>query len=148
MIQLKPINEDNYNAVIDLEVTKEQKKFVASNIYSLAEAFAIDHLEPRAIMEDEKLIGFLMYTLQDDEYDRTAALWRFMITPEYQGKGYGYKAMMVLIDYLKGLDNIDRFLTSYEPENIHAKALYTKCGMKENGDICDGEIVTIMSFKL
>lgn len=147
MIKFVSINESNFKDVIKLAVTNEQKKFVASNMYSLAEAYAIPHLEPRAIMDDDNLIGFLMYTLQDDEYDHCAALWRFMIAPEYQGKGYGHKAMMVLIDYLKGIDSIDRFLTSYEPENEHAKALYTKCGMKENGDISDGEVVTIMSLK-
>lgn len=147
MIHLKPINEDNFNNIIDLKVLDSQKSFIASNMYSLAEAYAIPHLEPRAIMDDDKLIGFLMYTLQDDDYNRTAGLWRFMIHPEYQCKGYGYKAMMILIDYLKGIDNIDGLLTSYEPDNNHAKALYTKCGMKENGDISDGEVVTIMKWK-
>ena len=147
MLSLQAINESNYNDVIDLKVTEDQRNFVASNMYSLAEAYAIPHLVPRAIMLGDTLIGFMMHTLVDEEYPRHAALWRLMITPEYQGKGYGYQALQLLLDELKPMEDIDGLLTSFEPENIHASKLYEKLGMRENGDVDDGEIITIMTWR-
>lgn len=36
---LKPIDESNYEDALDLQVEENQKNFVASNVYSLAQAF-------------------------------------------------------------------------------------------------------------
>lgn len=45
MITLKPIDKDNWHAAIRLEVAPEQRNFVASNLYSIAES----HFEPGAV---------------------------------------------------------------------------------------------------
>ena len=39
MVELKAITEENYNECLELEVSDNQKNFVASNIYSLAQAW-------------------------------------------------------------------------------------------------------------
>ena len=40
-ISLKEVNYENYDELIDLRVKVDQRNFVASNIYSLAEAYAV-----------------------------------------------------------------------------------------------------------
>jgi diamine N-acetyltransferase len=41
MVELKTINENNFDACIDLRLTDEQSDYIASNLFSLAEAFAV-----------------------------------------------------------------------------------------------------------
>jgi hypothetical protein len=38
MIELRPVAQDNWNTLIKLKVREDQKNFVASNLYSIAEA--------------------------------------------------------------------------------------------------------------
>ena len=38
MIRLEPISPENFEAVIALQAALEQSKFVASNLYSIAQA--------------------------------------------------------------------------------------------------------------
>ncbi|MBP5208800.1 MAG: hypothetical protein J6330_10140 [Clostridia bacterium] len=37
-LKLVKVNTKNFDALVDLEVNEEQKNYVASNVYSLAEA--------------------------------------------------------------------------------------------------------------
>jgi len=67
MITLRPVNQDNFNEVIKLSVTKEQEGFIASNMYSLAQAYAnqleddpADHLITFAIYCNNEMVGFAM----------------------------------------------------------------------------------------
>lgn len=146
MIKLIPIDESNFHEIIKLKVLDSQKNFVATNMYSIAHAYVKPHLQPRAIMDDNKLVGFLMYTLDDEDCPDKAALWRLMISPEFQGKGYGFKALNTLIEYLKTVNDIHGLATTYKPNNKHAAALYRKVGMMETGKMFDGELEAIMSW--
>lgn len=83
---LKPITKDNWHAAIRLEVAPEQRKFVASNLYSIAQS----QFEPGTVLlgiynEDETMVGFLMYGPYHDEM----WIWRLMVDQQYQGRGYG-----------------------------------------------------------
>lgn len=39
-IKLVNVNTNNFDDLVDLEVNEDQKNYVASNVYSLAEAYA------------------------------------------------------------------------------------------------------------
>ncbi len=78
MVTLRKITEDNFIECISLEPMEDQKKFVARNIYSLAEAYiALANgyciPMPYAIYDDETMVGFLMlsYEQADKEDDET-----------------------------------------------------------------------------
>ena len=64
MIHLWKITEKNLWRVCGLNVREEQRNFVASNIESIAEAYAVTndggHAFPRAVYDDDTLIGFVM----------------------------------------------------------------------------------------
>ena len=86
MVSLKEINEDNFRAVVGMKLEGEQSKYVASNVYSLAQAWLYPEAKPYAIYKEEEIVGFMM--LDWDEKERECGIWRFMITNDQQGKGY------------------------------------------------------------
>ena len=84
-VKLEDITEDNWRAVISLELDAEQEDLVASNLYSIAESRFDPDARPRAVYAGKRIVGFLMYDVQS----RKASIYRFMIDRKHQGKGYG-----------------------------------------------------------
>lgn len=68
VITLREINEDNYDECIKLEVNEEQSAFVASNIYSIAQAYIYrETVKLFGIYAEEMLIGFVMLNMEKDK---------------------------------------------------------------------------------
>lgn len=65
-VKLIPVVEENYREVIKLGVAEHQKKFVAPNIFSIAQAYIYHDLRPMAIVANEKIVGFVMYGMEPD----------------------------------------------------------------------------------
>ncbi len=140
MIALKKVDEDNFRKVVGIKLNEEQSKFVATNVYSIAQAWIYPEVaRPFAIYNDEEVIGFMMIAW--DEEEREASIWRFMIAEEHQNKGYGRKAMECALNIIKESNKFDYVSLDYVPGNDAGKHLYESLGFKETGEIEDGEIV-------
>lgn len=146
MLRLVEIDRYNYLSVLDLSVSTEQKSFVASNQYSLAQAYVQPECVPLALYAENKPIGFAMYSL--DENDHQYWIYRLMIDQRYQGVGYGREAMKLLIERIRELmdDEHKRIYISFEPENEIAKALYESLGFVPDGRILYGEVVYVFAL--
>ena len=145
-ITLKPIDDTNREAVLQLTV-REDQPFVAPNDVSLRQADEANAEDPGvarpfAIYADEKLVGFCMFAFDPEEEDPDDRywLWRFMIDKTEQGKGYGQAALAEIINYFRD-NGADQLWLSTEPENECGVHVYHKAGFKETGDIDDGEAV-------
>ena len=57
-IELRKITRENFRECIRLSVAEDQRKFVASNMYSLAEATADGVSNPLAFYADDQMDGF------------------------------------------------------------------------------------------
>lgn len=78
MIRLEKINEENFYKIVKMKVSADQEKFVATNVYSLAQAWLYSSFaRPFAIMNKEEPVSFLMMGWEEEK--RTASIWRFMI---------------------------------------------------------------------
>lgn len=137
MVELRKITKENFEEVIRLDLAESQKSFVASNVYSLAQAGIYSETSyPFAIYADENLIGFIMMGYYEKEGHYT--LWRFMIDKKYQGKGYGRSALKLAIEYMIDNFNVKELGTGTHCENFVAQNLYRSLGFKETGEI-DGD---------
>ena len=68
-----------------------------------------------------------------------------MIDKNYQGQGFGKKAMEAILAYIKEwpCGEAEYCWLSYEPENLLAKHLYQSFGFCENGEKCGEEVVSV-----
>ena len=146
MLHLVEIDRYNYLSVLDLSVSPEQKDFVATNQYSLAQAYAQPECVPFALYAENRPVGFAMYSLDKDDHQYW--IYRLMIDQRYQGVGYGREAMGLLIDRIRGLSDEDhnRIYISFEPENAVAKALYESLGFVPDGRVLYGEVVYYLAL--
>ncbi|MCA1033080.1 MULTISPECIES: N-acetyltransferase [Bacillus] len=144
MVSLKEIDRHNFFDVIDLKVAEEQKSFVATNLFSLAQAKAFPECNCLAIYHEEKLVGFTMYCIDFD--DKEYWIYRLMIDAKYQSQGYGKAAMEKLIELIKEDKDHQVIYLSFEPENDRAKEMYEKLGFEADGRVIDGEIVYRLGY--
>ena len=141
---LQKVTMGNFRECIGLSVAESQKGFVASNMYSLAEAQADGVSQPRAIHADERVVGFIMYDFEPKE-DR-GYISRLMVAEEHQGNGYGRAAMRQVIEEFKRNPACMEIQTAVVPENIAADTLYRSLGFEPTGDMDEGEAILRMTI--
>jgi diamine N-acetyltransferase len=137
VVALRVVDSDNVRSIIDLSVSEAQAEFVAPNVWSLAEAYAADHVWVRAIYRGAEPVGFVM--LSDDDTQPRYYLWRFMIDQRFQGKRYGAAAMELLHDYVRTRPGGDKIFLSYVPADGGPEAFYKGLGYVDTGRIHEGE---------
>ncbi len=138
-IELREITMENFRECIGLSVAEGQRGFVASNMYSLAEAKADGVSNPLAIYSGDTMVGFIMYCF--DTESGTGHIDRLMVAADHQRRGYGRAAMTEVIDRLRNTSGCLRIRTSFEPTNTVADALYHSLGFHRTGEVDNGEIV-------
>jgi diamine N-acetyltransferase len=139
-VTLREITKDNWRDILRLKVAPYQEQFVASNAMSIAEA----HFNPevawfRAIYAGDVPVGFLM--LEDDVVRQEYFLWRFMIDEQYQGRGYGRKALELFFSHVKTRPGADAVETSCVPAKGGPGSFYEKMGFVYTGQEENGELV-------
>lgn len=157
MVQLVPIGTDNFEEVFRLRVAPEQQDYVASNAYSLAEAYAVRaegrFVQPFGIYDGKTPVGFAMIGhnafVNDDcpaAYRDSYYLWRLMIDSHYQGRGYGRQATALLLQYIRSFPDGKEAscCVSYEPGNRVAKQLYASFGFVPSGEMDDDEEIAVL----
>lgn len=145
-VDLREITMDNFAECIRLHVAENQRSFVASNVYSLAEAKADGVSNPFAIYASEQMVGFIMYDFEPKE-DR-GYITRLMVDVAHQGNGYGRAAMLQVIDLFKANPDCKEIYTSVAPANERAKGLYQRLGFELTGEVDDGEEVLLMDLRV
>jgi hypothetical protein len=84
-VSLREVTRETMRGICDLDVRPDQRKYVAPNVFSIAQAY----FEPRAwfrgIYAGETPVGFVM--MHEDPEKGAYFLWRLMIAREHQGKG-------------------------------------------------------------
>ena len=161
MIRLEKINGKNVWYALKLKVSDEQKNFVASNEISIIEAYIAitgnGYAFPFVIYDDAVPVGFLMigFSVYDcwEDAPKIAKgnynLWRLMIDKNYQGKGYGRKAIELALDFIKTFPcgKAKYCWISYEPENSAARKLYSSFGFVETGEKDGEELIAILDLQ-
>ncbi len=144
--RLELITLYNWEEAIELPVSDDHEKYVASNLYSIAQAQFIPGVDAYAIYYDDKMVGFAMFGSTDipDENDGMQDLrfwiWRLMIARGEQYNGYGKEAMRLIIEKARETGQKE-IMVSTEPENVKAIRFYKNLGFEDTGIVQDGEEV-------
>ena len=144
-IELRELDKSNYRDILKLKVADNQIGFVASNAISLAQALFHSQAWYRGIYYGDTAIGFVMLELDMDKPEYY--LWRYMIDEKFQGKGYGLKAMGLVIEYVRSIPASTELLLSYVPEAGNPKGFYEKLGFIDTGMVEEGEVIMKLDFK-
>jgi diamine N-acetyltransferase len=139
MISLRPIDAQNWYTCCHLVLSEQQQTYMEPNAISLLQAMYEPTLRPRAIYEEETMVGFLMYNTEPEELD---AWWiyRIMIDHAYQGKGIGRHATELMLEEIGEGKSI---VVGYHPENKAAHHLYERLGFVDEGHRFGREMAVI-----
>lgn len=145
MIRLREVTPadaaDLYRWRMDPE-TRRQFHDTREVPYEAHLAFVERHFDPAntdrwLIVEasDEPVGAIALYDLSPDGAE---AEWgRFVIAPEHRGKGWGRRALELLIEHARGL-GVRRLRCEVLAGNTAAEELYRRLGFTETGSYQDG----------
>ncbi|HJU86089.1 MAG TPA: GNAT family N-acetyltransferase [Gemmatimonadota bacterium] len=140
-VTLREVTKENLRDVLLLDVAPEQRRFVASNAISIAQA----HFHPevawfRAIYADETPVGFLM--LEDRAGAPEVYLWRFMIDRRHQKLGYGRRALELVLEVVRSRPGTSALTLSHVPGDGNPAPFYQRLGFVHTGATDpDGELL-------
>jgi diamine N-acetyltransferase len=136
-VSLREVTAGTVRAICRLDVSEEQKHFVAPNAVSIAQAYFEPKAWFRAIYADDTPVGFLM--LYDDPDKPEYFLWRFMIDERYQKMGFGKRSLDLLIEYVRSRPGADELRLSCHPGEDGPEPFYRKYGFTLTGRMLDNE---------
>ncbi len=138
MIWLKPITEDNWKEASRLSVGKEQQAFLDTPMGILARGYVYRNNNARvlAIVNETAIVGLALIRNLDEEpacYD----LQQFMIDQRYQKRGYGTKALKLIVSLLQSEGAYDCIEVCVHQDNVPALHLFQAAGFADTGYIDD-----------
>jgi diamine N-acetyltransferase len=127
-ITLRDVTKQNIRRVLKLKAAPEQERLAPTVAHMIARGVYEDNAWFKVVYADEEPVGFVkVWESNPEEPD----LWGIMVDEKYQGRGYGRKAVELVITLIKGRNpQARRLCVGYLPENSHARAFYRKCGFE------------------
>jgi len=143
-VSLRPVDAETVRTICALAVREDQRRFVAPNAVSIAEAHFSPHAWFRAVYAGDTPVGFVM--LEDQPERPEYYLWRFMIDARHQGKGFGRRALTRFIEHVRTRPGATELLTSVVQGEGSPQGFYESLGFALTGEFEDGE--AMMSLPL
>jgi len=138
-VSLREVTSANLSAILNLSVSEGQQGLVASNAKSIAEAHYEEDAWFRAIYADETPVGFVM--LSDVPAKAEYFLWRMMVDAARQGKGYGRRAVELVVEHVRTRPGATELFTSHVKKEGNAGKFYRKLSFAYTGEEYDGELI-------
>ena len=134
MIRLIDVNEKNWLDIRELSVSEPQKGFLDSAVGILARGYVYRHDRARVIgiADDETMIGVALVKDLDEEpacYD----LQQFMIDGQWQGRGFGTRALRMLLAELSEERKFPCVEVCVKRDDAAALRVYEKLGFIDTG---------------
>ena len=139
-VKLLDVDEFNWRECVKLKVSEEEKSFIDSNVFPIAEWKFEPENKLKAIYSDSVLVGMLAYYFHDGVYGEFYWLYHFMIEPKQQNNGYGQSALKLAIVEMRELGAKD-IVTNCVPRNTRAQYIYKKLGFEKHGTIDGGDLL-------
>ena len=142
-VQLREVTRDTVSAVCKLDAGDDRKQ-VAPNSVSIAQAHFQGEAWFRAAYDDDLLVGFVMLydpTLVESPDEPDFFLWRLMIDQSHQGKGYGRAVVEALVEHVRTRPSAQRLLVSHVKSADRLSRFYQSLGFQYTGVEDDGELI-------
>jgi diamine N-acetyltransferase len=149
-IELRPVNRDNWDAALALDVSEHQRNFVPSAAVSLAKVYIkpdgenVEYI-PFAIYHGETMVGFIMHAYEENTTDM---YWinGFLIDKLEQGKGYGKAALLDMIAWIRNkFAQCTEIRLTVHRNNSIARKFYKSQGFVETGEwFGDDEVLKLI----
>ncbi len=138
MVNLIELSEENWMDFARLSVDESQRTFLASNIGIVARGYVYRNSRAKVIgiVADGTPVGLAMVRDMDDEpvcYE----LQQFMIDKKFQGQGYGFRAVELILAALKAEQKYACVEVCVKREDVQAIRIYEKAGFVDSGYIDD-----------
>jgi len=140
VVSLREITIETVRTITSLKVAPDQERFVASNAESIAQAYFLREIAWfRGVYADDVPVGFVM--LADDVAEQDYYLWRLMIDGRYQGRGYGCRAVELLVEYVRTRPGATVLRVGCVPGEGSPCSFYERLGFRPTGEVKHGEVV-------
>jgi diamine N-acetyltransferase len=138
VVALREINAETVRAFCGLTVHPSQTRFVTPNAVSIAEAHFSRHAWFRGIYAGEAPVGFVMLETKPGV---PTFLWRFMIDGRYQSRGFGRRALELVIEQVRTTLGSSVLETTVVQGDGSPQGFYEGAGFDLTGAYEDGEAV-------
>jgi diamine N-acetyltransferase len=139
IVELREVTGETVRAICILHVAPAQRRFVAPNAVSIAEAHFAPTAWFRAVYADDIPVGFVMLSLEPEKSEYH--LWRFMIADGFQGHGFGKAAIGKVVEFVRTQPGATALITSWVPGEGSPEGFYLGLGFTPTGEVDDGEVV-------
>lgn len=138
MVNFIELNEENWPDFAGLSVDESQKTFLASNIGIIARGYVYRNSRAKVIgiVSDGTPVGLAMVRDIDDE-PACYELQQFMIDKNFQCRGYGLRALELILAALKAEQKYACVEVCVKREDVQAIRVYEKAGFVDSGYIDD-----------
>ena len=138
-VSLREITKETINSILDLKVAEGQEDLVGDNGNSIALAHFAEKAWFRGIYAGDQPVGFVMLSIDREKPE--FYLWRFMIDSAHQKKGYGKRAMELIIEEVRAQPEAKE-LTLHVMDLPHsAQTFYEALGFRATGEMEEDELV-------
>lgn len=141
MVHLAFYESKDYDDLTSYGLDEQQKHFTAmpkATLELIKEKNTSDKF-PISIFYNNQTVGFFVLDFGQDKFELTdnensTLLRSLSLNPEYQGKGIGKTAMLLLSDFLKTeFPECEEVVLAVNFNNKTAYDLYLKCGFEDDG---------------
>jgi diamine N-acetyltransferase len=138
-LSLREITEETVKSILALNVAEGQENLVGDNGNSIALAHFEKKAWFRGIYADDEPVGFMMLSIDREKSEYY--LWRFMIDEGQQGKGYGKRAMELLMELLRDDPEAKVLVLNVMDLPHSARPFYEALGFTWTGKVEGDELV-------
>lgn len=145
MLRLEPVTSKNWRDAVFLTTDPEHEnpldqQWVTSTAFSMLQAAYEENWDCRVIYDGETAVGFVFYGLWKEN---RPLLCRYTIDIDQQGRGYGQRALPLVVDQICAQYHSRRVYVTLERANERAVHLYEKFGFRDTGETDENESVFI-----
>ena len=138
-VSLREITKETINSILDLKVAEGQENLVGDNGNSIALAYFAEKAWFRGIYAGDEPVGFVMLSIDREKPE--FYLWRFMIDASQQKKGYGKRAMELLIEEVRAQPEAKELPLHVMDLPHSAQTFYEALGFRATGEMEEDELV-------